>query len=136
MNQDILIKVEETENENAELDFKAAFDPTASQDWCELIKDVVAMANSGGGIVVFGVNDDGTPASGNLQPIQSLDPATFVDKIKGIQISTSGTYLYSVQRGVVSQLRFSSCLQSRFRWYSPLPAHMTSAAADKKLLFR
>jgi hypothetical protein len=82
MDEAVLKKVEETEDENAELDFKAAFDPTAPQDWCELIKDVVALANSGGGIVVFGVNDDGTPALGDLQPIHALDPAIFVDKIK------------------------------------------------------
>ncbi len=50
--------VEKADNETAGLDFKAAFDPKAAQDWCELIKDVVAMANSGGGIVVFGINDD------------------------------------------------------------------------------
>jgi hypothetical protein len=82
MDNAVLTKVEEAENESAELDFKATFDPTAPHDWCELIKDVVAMANSGGGIVVFGVNDDGTPATGDLKAIQELDPATVVDKIK------------------------------------------------------
>lgn len=74
--------IEKADNETAELDFKAAFDPKAAQDWCELIKDIVAMANSGGGIVVFGINDDGTPSSGDLKPMQALDPATIVDKIK------------------------------------------------------
>lgn len=74
-------KVDETDNENTDLDFKAAFDPAVPQDWCELIKDIVAMANSGGGVVVFGVNDDGTPSSGDLKPIQTLDPAMIADKI-------------------------------------------------------
>jgi hypothetical protein len=74
--------LENTDNETAEVDFKASFDPAASQDWCELIKDIVAMANSGGGIVVLGVNDDGTPAAADLAPIHKLDPATIVDKIK------------------------------------------------------
>ena len=78
----ILTKVEDAENESAELEFKAEFDPTAPQDWCELIKDVVALANSGGGIIIFGVNDDGTPATGDLKALQALDPATIVDKIK------------------------------------------------------
>jgi len=40
------------------------------------------MANSGGGLVVFGVNDDGTPATGDLKKVQALDPATVVDKIE------------------------------------------------------
>jgi hypothetical protein len=74
--------LEDTDNETAEVDFKASFNPAASQDWCELIKDIVAMANSGGGVVVLGVNDDGTPASADLAPIHKLDPATIVDKIK------------------------------------------------------
>lgn len=78
----VLAKVEEAEKESAELDFKAAFDTTAQQDWCEFIKDTIAMANSGGGMVVFGVNDDGAPATGDLEKVQTLDPATVVDKIE------------------------------------------------------
>lgn len=75
-------KLNDTDNETGEIDFKATFNPAASEDWCELIKDIVAMANSGGGYVVFGVNDDGTPAAVDLKSIQNLDPATIVDKFK------------------------------------------------------
>ena len=82
MDESVWAKIDATDNENTEIDFKAAFDPAALQDWCELIKDVVAMANSGGGIVVFGINDDGTPGEGDLKPIEALDPATIVDKLK------------------------------------------------------
>lgn len=82
MDKAVLAKIEETEKESAELDFKAEFDTTFPQDWCELIKDIVAMANSGGGLVVFGVNDDGTSATGDLTKVQALDPATVVDKIE------------------------------------------------------
>lgn len=82
MDKAVLAKIEEIQKESAELDFKAVFDTTAPRDWCELIKDIAAMANSGGGLVVFGVNDDGTPARGDLKPIQALDPAKVVDKIE------------------------------------------------------
>jgi hypothetical protein len=74
--------VEKAESESAELDFKASFDPAATGHWCELIKDIVAMANSGGGTIVFGVNDDGTPAAGELGAVLSIDPATITDKVK------------------------------------------------------
>lgn len=40
------------------------------------------MANSGGGLVVVGVNDDGTSAESDLKPVQAIDPATVVDKIE------------------------------------------------------
>ncbi len=63
------------------LDFKAKFDPRSKQEWCELIKDIVSMANSGGGCIVFGVNDDGTPAAANIEPILQIDPADITNKI-------------------------------------------------------
>jgi Putative DNA-binding domain len=75
-------RIEEAEKEYADLDFKCSFDPSAPQDWCELIKDIVAMANSGGGLIVFGVNDDGSPAATDLKAIMAVDPATIVDKIQ------------------------------------------------------
>lgn len=82
MNEAIWAKVDEIDYEEAGVDFKAKFDPAMPQDWCELVKDIVAMANSGGGVIVFGVNDDGTPAEGDLKPIEALDPALVVDKLK------------------------------------------------------
>src|SRR5580692_5111104 len=82
MDKAILAKIDETEKESADLDFKASFNPTAAQDWCELIKDIVAMANSGGGLIVIGVNDDGSPSTADLKQVTVLDPATIVDKIK------------------------------------------------------
>ncbi|MFA5182515.1 MAG: ATP-binding protein [Syntrophales bacterium] len=81
MNDAHWARIDEIDNESAEIDFKASFDPTVSQDWCELIKDVIAMANSGGGIIVFGVNDDGTSARGDLAPVRAVDSATVVDKV-------------------------------------------------------
>jgi Putative DNA-binding domain len=77
----IIARIDETDNESSDLDFKSSFDPTAPQDWCELIKDIVAMANSGGGLIVIGVNDDGSPAAADLKQVLALDPATIVDKI-------------------------------------------------------
>ena len=82
MNNAIDARIEETDKESADLDFKSSFDPAAPQDWCELIKDIVAMANSGGGLILVGVNDDGSPAKADLKRVMAFDPATFVDKIK------------------------------------------------------
>src|SRR5437764_9516928 len=69
-------------NESKSVDFKSAFDPDRSADWCELLKDVVAMANSGGGTILIGVTDDGqcTSGSGALKILQT-DPAKVTDKI-------------------------------------------------------
>jgi len=55
--------------ESKAVDFKRSFDPASVAEWCELIKDIVAMANSGGGTILIGVNNDGP-----LQRIGRLRP--------------------------------------------------------------
>jgi hypothetical protein len=63
------------------LDFKQAFDPGDTGDWCELIKDLVAMANTLGGYVIIGANDDGSSSLMSLKITPLVDQAVLVDKI-------------------------------------------------------
>lgn len=72
---------ETVQGETEAVDFKAQFDPTSRQDWCELVKDLVAIANSGGGSLIFGVQDDGMPSNADLRPLLELDPADLTNKI-------------------------------------------------------
>jgi hypothetical protein len=67
--------------EARQVDFKEQFDPTSAVDWSNIVKDMVAMANSGGGILVFGLADDGSTASFDKKVVLRLDPATISDKI-------------------------------------------------------
>jgi hypothetical protein len=70
--------------ESATADFKSAFDPQSKQDWCELIKDIVAMSNSGGGSIIVGVDDDGNPLSNaDVASILAVDPADVTNRIHG-----------------------------------------------------
>lgn len=62
------------------LDFKAIFDCT-KRAWAELLKDIVAMANSGGGIIIFGVDDQGKRVGCNSDLEKELDPARISDKL-------------------------------------------------------
>lgn len=68
-------------SESAEVDFKQSFDPTAPGEWLEIIKDVVAMANSGGGVIIVGLSDDGSPSGCDVSDAGDLDPAELTDKI-------------------------------------------------------
>jgi hypothetical protein len=77
----MLQKAENAKRESKYVDFKERFDLTSSQDWCELIKDIVAMANSGGGVILIGVRNDGMPSGFDVSPVLSLDPAQLTDKI-------------------------------------------------------
>jgi hypothetical protein len=75
-------KALQAKRESKSVDFKRTFDPTQASDWCELVKDIVAIANSGGGYIIVGVEDDGTPGpAGACEPLLTLDPAVLTDKV-------------------------------------------------------
>ena len=79
-NKDTLFRrAKAARGETAEVDFKAAFD---SRCWPEVVKDLVAMANSGGGALIFGVDDDGHTSHADLTEISRLDPAALSDQIR------------------------------------------------------
>ncbi len=67
----------ETEN----IDFKQSFDANSKEEWPDLIKDIIAMANSGGGILIIGLDDDGTPSGHVVTPLLNYDPADITNKI-------------------------------------------------------
>jgi predicted HTH transcriptional regulator len=48
------------------VEFKKEFDPSDRRSLCETLKDVLAMANSGGGILVVGVDGQGRPTGGDV----------------------------------------------------------------------
>ncbi|HEV8241412.1 MAG TPA: RNA-binding domain-containing protein [Thermoanaerobaculia bacterium] len=78
---DLVKRAENAKRETRYVDFKEVFEPSAPGDWCEIIKDVVAMANSGGGVIVFGVANNGTPVPYDRTLFLSLDPAQITDKV-------------------------------------------------------
>ena len=63
------------DRESKYIEFKSIFDAESNQDWCEIIKDIVAIANSGGGIIIFGLESDGSPSGNDVSAISELDPA-------------------------------------------------------------
>ena len=67
--------------ESTAIDFKGQFNPTAKGEWCELIKDIVAIANSGGGSILFGLDDNGQPTGLDCTEILRCDPADITNKI-------------------------------------------------------
>jgi predicted HTH transcriptional regulator len=75
-------RAERAKRETRNLDFKERFDPGDAAEWCELVKDFMAMANSGGGLIVVGVCNDGTASRADVRPILTLDPAKITDKVE------------------------------------------------------
>jgi predicted HTH transcriptional regulator len=67
--------------ESSSVDYKSSFDANSPGDWVEIVKDLIAFANSGGGVVIFGLTDDGTASAYDCNALESLDPAMVTDKI-------------------------------------------------------
>jgi hypothetical protein len=67
--------------ESKYIDFKERINLDELRDWVEIIKDIIAMANSGGGCLLFGVTNDGIPSGWNVDSILNLDPAKITDKL-------------------------------------------------------
>lgn len=69
------------QSESGAVDYKASFDIDSAAEWLEIVKDIAAFANSGGGVIIFGLSDDGTLSAFDCRALHSLDPATITDKI-------------------------------------------------------
>lgn len=73
---DLLALAQVVTAESAQIDFKSAFDPNSNGDWLSLLKDIAAFANSGGGMIVFGLDDNGRPiGAADVTAILAIDPA-------------------------------------------------------------
>jgi predicted HTH transcriptional regulator len=78
----LLERAENARTESKHIDFKSQFDISSVVEWCEIIKDIVAFANSGGGVILFGVNNDGSNADFDTTEISKLDIADITNKIE------------------------------------------------------
>lgn len=77
----LIARAEEAKRESKYVDFKVSFDPSSQGEWCELTKDIVAMANSGGGVLIIGADNAGIPTGFDIGSLLTLDPAKLTDKI-------------------------------------------------------
>lgn len=67
--------------ETKTVEFKEEFDPSDRRSLCETLKDVLAMANSGGGIIVVGVDGQGRPIGKDVKQLLDTDPADLANKL-------------------------------------------------------
>ena len=79
--KDIAHRALSANRESKYIEFKNTFDPGNPGEWCELIKDIVAIGNAGGGIIVFGLDNNGVPTGTPIDSIVALDPADIANKI-------------------------------------------------------
>jgi Schlafen, AlbA_2 len=78
---DLIQRALTAKRESKYIEFKDKFDPNSSGDWCEIVKDIVAIANSGGGIIIFGLDSSGTPTGSSVSAITQVAPADLGNRI-------------------------------------------------------
>ncbi len=78
----LILKALDAKRESRSIEFKESFDPDSTRECCEIVKDLVALANSGGGVIVFGIDNDGQPSEADLSPLTALDPARIGDLVR------------------------------------------------------
>lgn len=61
---------------------RAGFDPAAEEDWCGLVLDLVAMANTDGGALVLGLGPDGSTVGLEPAVFHALDRASVIARVK------------------------------------------------------
>jgi hypothetical protein len=96
--------------ETAAVDFKAGLDVDSKGEWLEVLKDLVAMANSGGGVILFGLSDSSNPTGSAVEPILDYDASRIGDKLRKYTGVHFGNFtLFPSQRGAapVAAIRVS-----------------------------
>src|ERR1035437_2274591 len=76
-----LIEALKANSESERWDYKISFDPDCNAEVLEIIKDIVAMANSGGGVIIVGLNDNGSIAATDVSKLLGWDAAKITDKL-------------------------------------------------------
>ena len=79
--KDLVEKAIAATRESKHIEFKSSFDPTSAGDWCEITKDIVAMANSRGGVIVFGLDNSGQPIHSAIDKLIEIDPSEVINRL-------------------------------------------------------
>ena len=66
------------------VEFRKSFDPTSEAAWLRLIRDVVAISNSGGGWILIGVATGGIPSGADVRPALTLDSARVTEQVRSL----------------------------------------------------
>ena len=78
---DLVHKALSAKRESKHCDFKGSCDLTLPGTWCEIVKDIVAMANTGGGVIVIGLDNVGQPTGSDVSAVLAVDQAVIADQM-------------------------------------------------------
>lgn len=70
------------QRESKYVEFKRSFDPASTRSWCGLVKEIVALTNTKGGVIVIGVDNTGNPVEENLGAARDVTVEQITDKVR------------------------------------------------------
>jgi hypothetical protein len=77
-----IIKCLMAKRESKAVEFKEQFLPSDPHQSLEILKDIVAIANSGGGTLAVGINNAGEASGSDVQTVLDYDHAKYCDLIR------------------------------------------------------
>lgn len=102
---DLVERARTARRELKDIKFTDHFDPTGEGGWCELLRDILAFANSGGGAILVGLAADGSPSGVDPSQLIATDPAEVTDRIaKYTGVNFAGFKIMRLERYDGSQL--------------------------------
>lgn len=101
------------DHESEKIEFKESLDAKSKAAWLEILKDIVAFANSGGGVLLIGIRDDGHASGIDVTDVLNFDPADITNKMfactghhfsdfKIIKVEREGYPIAAIEIGRVS----------------------------------
>lgn len=80
--EELTILAETSLYEGERVEFKQCFLPEQKAAfWAEIVKDIVAIANTNGGVIIFGLDDQGQCSGHDVSALESFDSAKVTDQI-------------------------------------------------------
>lgn len=77
-----ILKCLTAKRESKSVEFKEQFLPTDARQSLEVLKDIVAIANSGGGALAVGIDNSGAASRSDVKPVLTHDHAKYCDTIR------------------------------------------------------
>ena len=68
--------------ESRSVEFKEQFAPSDARQCLEVLKDIIAIANSGGGTLAVGIDNAGMPSGADVKPVLDYDHAKYCDLVR------------------------------------------------------
>jgi len=91
--EDFTEKCLNAKRESRSIEFKERFSPNDKGELAEIVKDIVSLANTGGGAIGVGFDNHGMPVGADLVDVLRFDPAKITDVIR----SYTGEHFADVQ---------------------------------------